>query len=273
MNDYVAVSFSGGKDSTAMLLRMIDLGEHIDEVLNVDTGMEFPAMYEHIEKIRALVESKGIKFSVLRAKHSFEWYMFEHEIDSKKYGKHKGHGWPTPVIRWCTGWLKRDVLNAYLSQIRKKYNLIQCIGIAADEGYRLERENNQQKTHRHPLVEWGWTETQCLEYCYSLGYDWGGLYKIFNRVSCWCCPLQAIGELRNLWKYYPELFDRLQDMEDRLERQGSAYKNARFTERYTVKELRRRFEREEKAKRCQTKLTQFGEDVDDCRTLCEGLDR
>lgn len=258
--DYVAVSFSGGKDSTAMLLHMIETGEHIDEVITVDTGMEFPSMYEHLGKIGELLQSLGIKYTTLRAEHSFEYYMFEHEINSKKYGLHKGHGWPTPVIRWCTGWLKRDVLNAHLSQIRKEYNLIQCIGLASDEVSRLERENNKSKSHRHPLVEWGWTEKDCLEYCYDHGYDWGGLYQIFKRVSCWCCPLQSINELRNLWKYFPELFDKLEEMENRLEAQGTAYKNARFTERYTVKDFRKRFEREAKTLRCQTKLTEFLEE-------------
>lgn len=36
---YIVVSFSGGKDSTAMLLHMIELGEHIDEVISADTGL------------------------------------------------------------------------------------------------------------------------------------------------------------------------------------------------------------------------------------------
>ena len=51
-SDWIVVSFSGGKDSTAMLLRMIELGEHIDEVVCCDTYKEFPAMYRHIEKVR-----------------------------------------------------------------------------------------------------------------------------------------------------------------------------------------------------------------------------
>lgn len=62
--DYITVSFSGGKDSTAMLLHMIELGEHIDEVINIDTGMEFPAMYDHIDKVRQIVESHGIRFQL-----------------------------------------------------------------------------------------------------------------------------------------------------------------------------------------------------------------
>ena len=34
------------------------------------------------------------------------------------------------------------------------------------------------------------------EYCYDHGFDWDGLYEIFRRVSCWCCPLQSLSELR-----------------------------------------------------------------------------
>jgi tRNA(Ile)-lysidine synthase TilS/MesJ len=39
---YTVVSFSGGKDSTAMLLKMLELGEPIDEVVCCDTYKEFP---------------------------------------------------------------------------------------------------------------------------------------------------------------------------------------------------------------------------------------
>ena len=46
------VSFSGGKDSTAMLLLMIEKGYKIDEIIFLDTGVEFPEMYEHIEKVK-----------------------------------------------------------------------------------------------------------------------------------------------------------------------------------------------------------------------------
>jgi hypothetical protein len=83
----------------------------------------------------------------------------------------------------------------------------QYIGIAADEGYRLDREHNQADDHLHPLVVWGWDEAKALGYCYDRGYDWEGLYEIFSRVSCWCCPIQGIGELRKLWKHFPDLWE------------------------------------------------------------------
>ena len=49
------VSFSGGKDSTAMLLRMIEEGMRVDLILFCDTGLEFPAMYDHIGKVEKYI--------------------------------------------------------------------------------------------------------------------------------------------------------------------------------------------------------------------------
>lgn len=244
MEDYIVVSFSGGKDSTAMLLRMMELGEHIDEVICCDTYKEFPQMYEHIEKVKKVVEEHGIKYTTLKCDKSFDYYMFEHDVKRKKaeefkekYGDAKGYSWAGSRSRWCTSKLKTDVINRYFKELSKQYNLVQCIGIAADETKRLERENNQDKSHRHPLVEWDWNEEQCLNYCYSLGYDWGGLYNYFSRVSCWCCPLQPLEELRKLRKYFPQLWEELLDMDSRTWRN--------FKEDYTVAELDKRFAFEE----------------------------
>jgi 3'-phosphoadenosine 5'-phosphosulfate sulfotransferase (PAPS reductase)/FAD synthetase len=166
---YVVVSFSGGKDSTAMLLHMMEIGEHIDEVINVDTGMEFPAMYEHIANVRKVVEDHGIKYTRLANEKSYEYIMLHQEIKSGKFGTHYGFGWPTPVIRWCTRHMKLDLLKAYFKPLKEHYDVIQCIGLAADELTRLSRPANTQPGHRHPLVEWGWSEADCLQYCIERG--------------------------------------------------------------------------------------------------------
>lgn len=254
--EYVVVSFSGGKDSTAMLLHMIEIGEHIDEVINVDTGMEFPEMYDHILSVKDFVVRNGIKYTSLRNENTFEFMALHKEIKSKKFGTHHGYGWPTPVIRWCTRHMKLDLLNKYLKKISEDFDLIQCIGLASDEFKRLERPHNQQKGHRHPLVEWGWSEADCLQYCYDRGYDWGGLYDLFNRVSCWCCPLAPISELRKLWTYYPSLWDRLQEWENYMENNPPYY--AKFRQDLTVRMLGDRFYKEAKAKRDQRTLDRFG---------------
>lgn len=257
--DYTIVSFSGGKDSTAMLLHMLEIGEHIDEVINVDTGMEFPAMYEHINQIEQVVIDHGVKFTRLKNEKTFEYMMLEIPIFSKKYGTHYGYGWPTPVIRWCTRHMKLDLIKKHLSELKDNYNLIQCVGLASDEFKRLERPNNNKPGQRHPLVEWGWSESDCLEYCKNYGVNdgWIKLYDLFNRVSCWCCPLSGINELRNLWKYYPDLWIKLLGYENYMESQTTSY-YAKFRQEITVKDLTKRFIREDKAKRDQRTLDIFG---------------
>lgn len=66
--EYHVVSFSGGKDSTAMLLKMTELGMPIDCILFCDTGLEFPAMYEHIKSVEKRI---GKNITIVRANESF----------------------------------------------------------------------------------------------------------------------------------------------------------------------------------------------------------
>ena len=88
--EYRVVALSGGKDSTAMLLGMIERGMPIDCILFCDTGLEFPAMYEHIAKLERDI---GIPITHVRAEKSFEELMFYADIKRnpesaalKKYG-------------------------------------------------------------------------------------------------------------------------------------------------------------------------------------------
>ena len=60
-----AASLSGGKDSTAMVLRLVEEGWPLDFVMFCDTGLEFPQMYEHVERLECLL-SLGKALSVLR---------------------------------------------------------------------------------------------------------------------------------------------------------------------------------------------------------------
>ena len=58
-----AASLSGGKDSTAMVLRLVEEGWPLDFVMFCDTGLEFPQMYEHVEKLE-----KALPVPVVRLK-------------------------------------------------------------------------------------------------------------------------------------------------------------------------------------------------------------
>ena len=224
------VQFSGGKDSTAMLLMMIEKGMQIDEIIFCDTGKEFPAMYEHIKEVERYT---GRKITTLKAPKSFDYYFCEHVKTKGKNQGHKGYGWASAQMRWCTSRLKIDVTRKYLSQLKEPYTLY--LGIAYDEP---KRHENRAENMEHPLYDWKITEKQALSYCYERGFTWGGTYEIFSRVSCWCCPLQPLDELRKLRKFYPELWEELRQMD--LRQQG-----CKFKADYTVEDLEERFSKEE----------------------------
>ena len=221
------VSLSGGKDSTFMLHEMIRRGEQIDEIINVDTTAEFDGMYKHMELM-----CKEFDITVLKPEHDFEHYMFDEVMKTSKRAGQKGYGWANPNYIWCRKKLKLEVIDKY---IREKYgkDVLMNIGIAFDEYDRYNFDFVKTRK-RYPLIEWKVTELEALKGCYDLGYHWDGLYKRFFRVSCWCCPLQSIKDLYVLYTYYPELWQKLRDYDNR---QG-----ARFRKDYTLQQLQEKFD-------------------------------
>ena len=67
-------------------------------------------------------------------------------------------------------------------------------------------------------------------------------YDDRERASCWCCPLQGIGELRTLHNDFPDLWARLKVMDEK----STKY---RFRKDYTLQQLERMFDDEEKQQR------------------------
>ena len=231
------VNFSGGKDSTAMLLIMLEKGIPIDDIIFCDTGMEFPAMYEHIKQVEKYIDRK---ITILHGDYDYEYYLFEYEPKRKnpKWIGVKGYSFPGVHERWCTNILKVTPINRYLRQYKGE-ELKQYIGIAYDEPKRI-------RDKCYPLYDWKITEKQALEYCYSKGFTWGGLYERFKRVSCWCCPFQGINELRNLRRYYPNLWNKLKEWQTKTRR--------KFTPKASVFELEARFAKEDRIEQLKAEI-------------------
>ena len=84
------VSLSGGKDSTAMLLRMLEEGMPVDVILFCDTGLEFPALYRHLDRLERNI---GHRITRIRPDKPFEYYFLEHESKKKSGEIRKGYSW------------------------------------------------------------------------------------------------------------------------------------------------------------------------------------
>lgn len=218
-----------------MLLLLMEEEWPMDEVVFYDTGMEFEAIYRTMERVRAILEEKGIAFTILKPGYDFEWKMFDKPVKGRN-GFHYGYSWCGGKCRWGT----RDKLS-----IVERYckGSVEYVGIAADEGPRLEKERKGMKVF--PLAEMGMTEADCLRFCYDRGFFWEErtaagpvrLYDILDRVSCWCCANKNLKELRNVYRYLPNYWRRLEDLQERTERPMKGTGKSVF-------DLKERFEKE-----------------------------
>lgn len=213
-------------------------------------------MYEHLEKLerftgRTITRLRPrLPVGVVTDKSPLDWMFSEYPV--VKRGTHKvhmiGRGWPAPMRRWCTG-QKQNSLRAHLLALTHRQDVVlplrQCVGFAADEPERLDGITKKDGTYyvqRYPLVEWGVTEADALAYCIKCGFTWSGLYRSFKRVSCFCCPLQSLDELRKLRRLYPDLWHRMLEMDSWLPEND---KGRRFNHAPSVAALEARFAAED----------------------------
>jgi len=195
MLEYIP-SVSFGKDSTAMLLMMIEKNEPIHSVMYFNTEREFPEILVHAKKLIADTSTK-VKFQTVR-----HWAGFD--FLEARYGR------PHPSGGWCAG-RKGDVCNKYLRlMLKDNPDIVECIGYSANEQKRADKLLKSKKKKwplRFPLIEWGITEKMALEYCYDHGYRFSGVYDWMpsKRVSCYDCPKQSKADFAAIKEHHPEL--------------------------------------------------------------------
>lgn len=152
---YIA-SVSFGKDSLAMVLLILERGLPLDEVVFYDTGMEFKAIYDTRDRVLPILYDHGVKYTELRPPRPFLFDMLEKPVSSKKNGLHYGYSWCGGCARWGTA-NKTSALDKHAKAAGK--NVIQYIGIAADEQKRLQRLPLYKVA---PLAKFGFTEADAL---------------------------------------------------------------------------------------------------------------
>jgi len=179
-----------------MIHLMIEKNEPISHVIYFETGWDFPQMEAHIQKVE---KNTGIKTIRIRN------YRHFGELLAR-------YGWPHSKGGWCAA-SKRDNCKKIFRALK---GTIECIGFTTDETHRTKQPSitNRKWPVRFPLIEYGFSEKDTLKYCYSLGYDWDGLYKVFSRVSCFCCPKAGQKRIDKLRLHFSELYKRYLEMDE-----------------------------------------------------------
>lgn len=207
MDEHI-LSLSYGKDSLACLGAIEQLGLPLDRIIHAEVWAtdtipaDLPPMVEFKKKADAIIKERyGIEVERVSAGLSFEDGFYLKRGRTGKETKFAGmiYGFPMVKGQWCLQQLKLPALN----KIGK--GNIQYIGIAIDEPNRF---HNLSDTKRSPLVEAGWTEQKCREWCEENDLL-SPIYTTTTRGGCWFCHNQGVQQLRLLRRNYPEYWDML----------------------------------------------------------------
>lgn len=173
MMDVVA-AFSGGRDSTAMVLQL-----EPKAVLFTTTDNELPPVLEHVQRIADLVGAK-----VIRPNAPTLAGLIAHF-----------NAVPNPRMRWCTRMIKVLPCIAWMHCHPRS---IIGVGLRADEEERDGIYGLPAERYVMPLREWGWGKRE-VDHCLRLhGVD------VPDRTDCAVCPYQRLGEWWRLWHDWPE---------------------------------------------------------------------
>ena len=176
------VGLSGGKDSTALALRLAEIEPRDYEYICNETGNELPDMKAHWANLEKIL-GKPIQ----RVRHA---RSLTEEID-------KINMLPNVFARWCTIRLKIEPTIDYFDSLPVGSTLY--VGLRADE---MERKGlyGEDINVRFPMREWNWSEKDVWNYLDSRGIC------IPKRTDCALCPYQRLGEWRDLYQNYPDLY-------------------------------------------------------------------
>lgn len=202
MSEQYILSLSYGKDSLACLGAIEELGLPLDRIVHAEVWAtdtipaDPPPMVEFKAKADEIIKERyGMTVEHIRSKWTYESYFYKRRSEKAKFAGWI-NGFPMQQRNWCVGRLKTEVID----QMNK--GVISLMGIAADEPKRIERHKGKPNVIL-PLVEAGWTEQKCWEWCEENDLL-SPIYTTATRGGCWFCHNQGVNQLRLLRKNYPE---------------------------------------------------------------------
>ena len=205
-------SCSFGKDSLATILLALEHGEPLDEAVycevmfDKEISGEVPEHRDFVytTAIPAL-ERRGVKVTVLRSEKTYV-DLFTGKITR---GPKKGLLRSFPICGRCA--VQRDCKLKPILRYQKSLppDTVQYIGIAKDEQERLLRLAGNRVSL---LDKYNCTEEDAKQLCQRAGLL-SPVYTFTNRGGCWFCPNAKRKELRHLYNYHPNLWERMLELQ------------------------------------------------------------
>jgi hypothetical protein len=209
------VGLSGGKDSTALALRLAEVEPRDYTYICTPTGNEPEEMATHWAHLECLL---GQPLMRLNAGTTLEGLIEEQQA------------LPSHRMRWCTRRLK---IKPTIDFVTAHQPAVLYVGFRADEDEREGIYGNEVQSD-FPFRRWGWVEQDVWDYLHHRGVT------IPYRTDCEWCYDQSLREWRKLWRDNRSSFDRAAAWEARI---GHTFRSpSRDTQPAALKFLGTKFE-------------------------------
>lgn len=197
-------NMSGGRDSTAMVVKWLEEKNNLDYIIFCDTGFEFKTMYEYIKKLDKYLQTNFNKsITILNARQEIEKWAFDYPITrGVRIGKLRGL--PMRLKKdYCTRETKiKPTRQFVISKSPNKFKNTCLIGYTYNEVERGRVSNLDYAIAKYPLHEWNMNEKEVTEFLVKRKIM-NPLYNHFGRTGCFICPKQSKKSLYNIYNNYP----------------------------------------------------------------------
>jgi 3'-phosphoadenosine 5'-phosphosulfate sulfotransferase (PAPS reductase)/FAD synthetase len=210
------LGLSGGKDSvaTAILLYYLDIPFQTvtaEVWWDEHTPGEHPRHFEFMhEKLFPKLDMWGIKHDIVRSKTTAYDFMTTPIKASKEHPEREGKLRGFVLCGRCG--IQRDCktrpCEKYYRNIQEPYNSI--LGLASNEKDRVLSANSKNQIALLSLL--GIHEGRTFSICNKENLL-SPTYWFSDRGGCWFCPNQKTQELELLYREYPELWEKLMDIQ------------------------------------------------------------
>lgn len=209
---YIAAC-SFGKDSVATVILAKKHNEPLDEVVYCEVMFdneisgEVPEHRRFIHEIaKPKFEDWGIKVTILHSQNTYVSNFKKIVSRGARAGKIRAF----PLCGRCT--IQRDCKLPPIREYEKQLGdeVVKYLGIAKDEQERLLRLEGTEKISL--LEKYGVKESETFDLCKTYGLL-SPIYEFTNRGGCWFCPNAKENELRHLYDYHQDLWQRMLELQ------------------------------------------------------------
>jgi hypothetical protein len=201
--DGYAISFGGGVNSTAMTIMLINEGWR-GPIVFADTSCEWPETYCYMRTFEAWLSERRLAITRLTGA---PWQTGAARLPLLDFCESKPQ-LPSPAFRWCTTDWKRRPCERWLRAHPEITAWL--IGIAADESRRMPDATR-------PLVDRHIDRQGCIRIIQDAGLS------VPPKSGCVMCPYQRVDQWRRLWEVHPDIYARVEDIEQNVIKTHGCY--------------------------------------------------